>query len=429
MTALMMSARLYGQMELHLHYLLETAKALVDHGANIDLRFNDGATAFMIAAATGNTQIVRYLLSLGTNIYLKNQNGETAEMLALRKNRLNIIEIIKEAEQGEYYKNLKKKIVAEEKHIQQIAEEERKIKEARLAEEKKLEEDERLIVEAEKKEQEQLEQSLRTEKNKKIKEELQQRIDEKRAHRIAAEQARKAVVEARSLRLKEEKVAQQEQERQALIRQVDTVVKSVKDGSCTKAQQEDIKAIFARRAILVPDTIKHRCAQIQKLFGKYDAIIQIDHIVNMHPQFIKEPNKDQYKIVYSGGHFKENIDQLLRYEIVEKSAMRLDASGVGEYTFINRFDHTSFIKTVFPQNFSLDSLMELLLHSTIEKEESDVVTIKKLFDSDVVIVTAIYKNIRTRNVLKKDLFTKQLTLVSCYPLLADASLKTNKEEL
>jgi hypothetical protein len=56
----------------------EVAKALIEAGAEIDQRNNDGATALHTAAFFYNTDIVKALLDRGADRSIRNNSGSTA---------------------------------------------------------------------------------------------------------------------------------------------------------------------------------------------------------------------------------------------------------------------------------------------------------------------------------------------------------------
>jgi len=59
-----------------------TVRQLLDKGANIDFRDDDGNTVLINAAQMGHTEVVKLLLDKGANIDAKNNNGQTALYIA-----------------------------------------------------------------------------------------------------------------------------------------------------------------------------------------------------------------------------------------------------------------------------------------------------------------------------------------------------------
>ena len=57
---------------------VEAAKALIQGGADLNLKNNDGATALMTAAFFGRTEIVKALLAAGADKNARNNAGATA---------------------------------------------------------------------------------------------------------------------------------------------------------------------------------------------------------------------------------------------------------------------------------------------------------------------------------------------------------------
>ena len=73
---------------------LKTAKLLIDKGAEIDARTNEGTSALMVASSGGYTKIVELLVNAGANAKIKNNMGYTAEMYAKEKGYTNIVQML-----------------------------------------------------------------------------------------------------------------------------------------------------------------------------------------------------------------------------------------------------------------------------------------------------------------------------------------------
>jgi ankyrin repeat protein len=77
----------------------DSVKALLEHGANVNVRANDGGTALMLAAAAGEIEIVRALLSKGADASGRfTETGKTALMLAREKDYTDIAQLLQAAE-------------------------------------------------------------------------------------------------------------------------------------------------------------------------------------------------------------------------------------------------------------------------------------------------------------------------------------------
>ena len=63
----------------------DTAKILLDHGAEVDTRAEDGRTPLMLAANKGDTDLVSLLLQAGADPTLTDKSGATAGSLATVK--------------------------------------------------------------------------------------------------------------------------------------------------------------------------------------------------------------------------------------------------------------------------------------------------------------------------------------------------------
>ncbi len=76
----------------------DSAKALLEHGADVNVTANDGSTALMLAASSGDSEIVRDLLSKGADVSAKfTQTGKTALMLAREKDYTEIVQLLEAA--------------------------------------------------------------------------------------------------------------------------------------------------------------------------------------------------------------------------------------------------------------------------------------------------------------------------------------------
>ena len=68
----------------------------IEQGADLNAKANDGTTALMNAAYTGNIDIVKMLLKAGAEVNVKAHNGYTALMIAKRKGHREIINLLKQ---------------------------------------------------------------------------------------------------------------------------------------------------------------------------------------------------------------------------------------------------------------------------------------------------------------------------------------------
>ena len=72
----------------------DTAKLLLDRGANIDLADNDGKTALDFAAINGHLHIVTLLLDRGANINIADNGGKTALMMAVENDNIDTAQLL-----------------------------------------------------------------------------------------------------------------------------------------------------------------------------------------------------------------------------------------------------------------------------------------------------------------------------------------------
>jgi uncharacterized protein len=73
---------------------LELVRTLLDCGAAIDVRDEDGATPLMDAAAGGHLDVVKELLVRGANAMLKDRFGNTALRYATEKNHADVCKLL-----------------------------------------------------------------------------------------------------------------------------------------------------------------------------------------------------------------------------------------------------------------------------------------------------------------------------------------------
>jgi hypothetical protein len=80
---------MYGQ--------LETARILLDHGANPNVRDSSGITPLMQAADGGHLALAKLLIDHGATIHVAAHSGETAITLALDKGHRAVVKLLQEA--------------------------------------------------------------------------------------------------------------------------------------------------------------------------------------------------------------------------------------------------------------------------------------------------------------------------------------------
>jgi tetratricopeptide (TPR) repeat protein len=76
----------------------EAIKLLLEKGANVNAKTNDGVTALIIAAEMGNTEIVKFLLEKGADVNAKRTtDGKTALDAAKRAGHKDIVQLLEKA--------------------------------------------------------------------------------------------------------------------------------------------------------------------------------------------------------------------------------------------------------------------------------------------------------------------------------------------
>jgi len=74
----------------------EKVKELINKGADIEAKNNDGKTSLMIASNNGHSEVVKLLLEKGADIEAKNENGRTSLMMASHKGHSEIVKLLLE---------------------------------------------------------------------------------------------------------------------------------------------------------------------------------------------------------------------------------------------------------------------------------------------------------------------------------------------
>jgi ankyrin repeat protein len=69
---------------------------LIDKGADIDAKSNEGGTALIAASMAGYAKVVELLVNAGANIKAKNNTGCTAEMYANEKGYTKISQLLEQ---------------------------------------------------------------------------------------------------------------------------------------------------------------------------------------------------------------------------------------------------------------------------------------------------------------------------------------------
>ena len=75
----------------------ETARMLIDAGANVNAKDDKGWTALMFASRLGHTETARMLIDAGANVNAKNDKGWTALMWASRRDHTETARMLKAA--------------------------------------------------------------------------------------------------------------------------------------------------------------------------------------------------------------------------------------------------------------------------------------------------------------------------------------------
>ena len=73
----------------------EIAKLLVNHGANVNHRYEEGASPLMEAAHNGNIELVKFFLDRGADPNATTKDGKNALSFAKEKNHSPVVEILK----------------------------------------------------------------------------------------------------------------------------------------------------------------------------------------------------------------------------------------------------------------------------------------------------------------------------------------------
>lgn len=73
------------------------ALALIEAGADVDVRNQKGQTALLCAAENGHTSILSALIEADVNVHMHDREGNTALMLAARAGHLKAVQILREA--------------------------------------------------------------------------------------------------------------------------------------------------------------------------------------------------------------------------------------------------------------------------------------------------------------------------------------------
>ena len=76
----------------------DVAELLIDNGAKLDEKNDEGLTALMLAASHGNYDTVEVLCKRGANLFIKDKNGYTAYTWAKKAGMKNTANLIKEYE-------------------------------------------------------------------------------------------------------------------------------------------------------------------------------------------------------------------------------------------------------------------------------------------------------------------------------------------
>jgi ankyrin repeat protein len=74
-----------------------SAKALLDHGADVNAKNRGGVTALMIAAATNQADLAQLLVKSGADPAAKDEDGRTALSIARDKSSDAVIKVLEQS--------------------------------------------------------------------------------------------------------------------------------------------------------------------------------------------------------------------------------------------------------------------------------------------------------------------------------------------
>lgn len=77
--------------------LPEVAKLLIEAGANVDAKNNDGLSTLMIASMIGSTEIVKSLIDAGCDVNAKSNKGRSSLLYATSSNHTEIVKLLEKA--------------------------------------------------------------------------------------------------------------------------------------------------------------------------------------------------------------------------------------------------------------------------------------------------------------------------------------------
>jgi ankyrin repeat protein len=80
---------------------VDTVRLLIDNGADLNAKNDDGSTALMVAALKGHLEIVRTLLAAGADVSVQDLDQDSALKLAVENGHAELVKIL--LEQGAYY--------------------------------------------------------------------------------------------------------------------------------------------------------------------------------------------------------------------------------------------------------------------------------------------------------------------------------------
>lgn len=73
---------------------IDSVKALLENGADVNIKASDGRTPLHAAAAKGNTECLKLLLEKKANVTIQSKNGETALHLAAQKGNVECAKLL-----------------------------------------------------------------------------------------------------------------------------------------------------------------------------------------------------------------------------------------------------------------------------------------------------------------------------------------------
>lgn len=386
---------------------LEIVKMLLNADAEVDVQDSLGITALMSAVVNNNIEIVRMLLKMDAEVDLETNVGVTALMIAYLDNNERMIQLL------ERYG-----AILTQQQLEKVA---RAYTQAKGTQDtKQVKTTQQAVTQVAKMTLEEALQNQERELRRSIEklEELESQ-EAIRRQRLLAHEERSIARLAREGLQKEQSIFQEASQAKGVTSQAKakkTIEQILQEqGGVSQYQKKEVEAFLQTKLNLVniqiSEEINLRYGFQRNLFNYENVTIDLNHIVNIYIDFDFDFRTQLWRPTFAGGHRKEVVDKLIEQELAEKVSEETWQNQCKKYTLQNVWTDQQFIKTMFPENWSIEDIVKAVMQGAVQKQQE----VEGSFDfgKKIELVT-LHQGVFIKIILLKTFF--EYKIVTAYPV-------------